>query len=98
MDSFPCAWSRRGASDMARIRSRIHSGRAVPRQTREGSMTARRRRLRAERELAALARLTSPSVVKSEGCGWEPPRASVSALSAEARFAADIDGGMAAVR
>lgn len=46
----------------------------------------------------ALARLTSPSVVKSEGCGWEPPRASVSALSAEVRFAADIDGGMAAVR
>ena len=74
MDSFPCAWSRRGASDMARIRSRTHSGRAIPRQTREGSMTAKRRRRRAERELAALARLAPSSVVKSEGRGWEPPR------------------------
>lgn len=98
MDSFPCAWSRRGASDMARIRSRTHSGRQVPRLTREASMTARARRRRAERELAALARLGGAgNVVKSEGRGWEPPRASVSSLCAEARYAADVDGGMVAV-
>ena len=96
MDSFPCAWSRRGASDMARIRSRTHSGRAIPRQTREGSMTAKRRRRRAERELAALARLAPSSVVKSEGRGWEPPRASVSAFAPEVVFAANLDGGMVA--
>lgn len=98
MDSFPCAWSRRGASDMARIRSRTHSGRKVPEIGRQASMSAGRRRARAARELAALERLapTGP-VVKSEGGGWEPPRASVSALGEAVRFAADIDGGMVAV-
>ena len=97
MDSFPCAWSVRGASDMARLRSRAFSGRAVPRATREASGTARWRRARAERELAALARLSPSNVVKSEGRGWEPPRASVAALGSDARFAACIDGGMAGV-
>ena len=97
MDSFPCAWSVRGASDMARLRSRAFSGRAVPRATREASGTARWRRARAERELAALARLSPSNVVKSEGRGREPPRASVAALGSDARFAACIDGGMAGV-
>lgn len=98
MDSFPCAWSRRGASDMARIRSRTHSGRQVPRMGRQASMSAARRRARAARELAALERLAPAGpVVKSEGSGWEPPHASVSALGEAVRFAADVDGGMVAV-
>ena len=41
MDSVPCAWSRNGASAMARIRSRRHSDRALPRPTREGSLTSK---------------------------------------------------------
>ena len=98
MDSFPCAWSRRGASDMARIRSRTHSGRSVPKMGREASMSASRRRARAARELAALERLApSGRVVKSEGAGWEPPRASVSGAGEAVRLAAGLDGGMAAV-
>lgn len=98
MDSFPCAWSRRGASDMARILSRTRSGRPLPRRTREGSATALRRRRRAERELAALSRPGgASSVVKSEGSGWEPPSASVAACGEGVRFSADLDGGMVAV-
>lgn len=100
MDSFPCAWSARGASDMARIRSRSRSGRAIPRMTRERSATPRRRARRERRELESLARggLSARAVVESCGRGWEPPhRASVSGLSAEVRFAAGVDKGMVAI-
>lgn len=41
MDAFPCAWSIRGASDMARIISRRESKRPVPRITREKTMSAK---------------------------------------------------------
>lgn len=44
MAAAPCAWPRRGASDMARLRSRSRSGRAVPPRTRTGSATPLRRR------------------------------------------------------
>ena len=77
--------------------SRAFSGRAVPRATREASRSARWRGARAGRELAALARLSPSNVVKSEGRGWEPPRASVAALGSDVRFAACMDGGMAGV-
>ena len=73
--SFPCAWSRRGAPDMAGIRSRLHSGRALPRPTREGSATAARRRRRAELELAALSRPRRGLLggkVRGEGLGAAP--------------------------
>lgn len=100
MDSFPCAWSVRGASDMARIRSRSRSGRAIPRMTREASATPRRRAYREARELKSFERrgCTASQVVQSVGKGWEPPRASVAGLSAEVRFAAGIDKGMVAIR
>lgn len=58
MGSFPCAWSVRGASDMARIRSRSRSGRAIPRMTREASATPRRRAYREARELKSLLVVT----------------------------------------
>lgn len=98
MDSFPCAWSPRGASDMARIRSRSRSGRAVPRMTREASATSRRRARREAREIEILERrgLAASQVVQS-GRGWEPPHASVAGLSAEVRFAAGVDKGMVAI-
>lgn len=99
MDSFPCAWSPRGASDMARIRSRVHSGREVPRMTREKSASPRRRARRERRELEFLAHSgqTASQVVQSVGKGWEPPQASVAGLSAEVRFAAGVDKGMVAI-
>ena len=100
MDSFPCAWSVRGASDMARLRSRLHSGVAVPRMTRERSETRRRRAARERRELRALESqgLPAAKVVQSVGEGWEPPhRASVAGLSAEVRYAAGVDKGMVAL-
>ncbi len=75
MDSFPCAWSVRGASDMARLISRRESGRGVPRMTRERSMGAARRERRERRELAHLERrgLPASKVVKSVGSGYLPP-------------------------
>ncbi len=100
MDSFPCAWSREGASAMARVRSRLHSGREVPRMTRAGSETPRRRARRERRELERLGStgLSASAVVECASRGYEPPhRASVAGLSAEVRFADGVDRGMVAV-
>lgn len=98
MDSFPCAWSVRGASDMARLRCRSVSGRKIPRMTREKSMSARKRAARARRELAPYAGGCG-RVPESAGRGYGAPhRASVSNLSAEVCYAANVDGGMVAVR
>ena len=52
MDSFPCAWSAQGASNMARLRGRSVSCRTIPRQTRDMSLSAKRRRRRNEKEYA----------------------------------------------
>lgn len=96
MASVPCAWSRRGASDMARVRSRVRSRRAVPARTRAGSATPLRRRRDAARELAALSGgPTAGSVPSRVGRGYEPPAASVAGMSAEVRYAAAVDSGMA---
>ena len=46
MDSAPCGWSIVGADAMARIRSRMASGRGLPRLTRELSATPRPGRLK----------------------------------------------------
>ena len=100
MDSFPCAWSREGASAMARVRSRLHSGREVPRMTRAGSETPRRRARRERCELDWLGSrgLSASAMVECAPRGYEPPhRASVASLSAEVRYAAGVDGGMVAV-
>lgn len=74
MDSFPCAWSVRGASDMARIISRRESGAQVPRCTREGSKGERRRGRREGKELSFYEKQGgSGKVVKSIGSGYFPP-------------------------
>lgn len=99
MDSFPCAWSVRGASDMARLRSRSVSGRAIPRMTRERSLSPRRRAARERRELAALGRGSAANVPASSGSGYEPPhRASLVGAKANVRYTAGIDEGMVAIR
>lgn len=98
MDSFPCAWSVRGASDMARLRCRSVSGRPIPRMTRERSMSEKRR---AARERRALAPYTGGSgrAPESAGHGYEVPhRASTANLSAEVCYAANVDGGMVAIK
>lgn len=97
MASVPCAWSRAGASHMARLRSRRGSGRPVPPRTRAGSATPLRRRRDEARETAALERsgLTATGCPPRVGSGYEPPRASVVACSAEVRYAAAVDSGMA---
>lgn len=95
MDSVPCAWSKQGASAMAHIRSRKYSGRELPRLTRENSLSAKRATRREKRMLEVLSRRGSGRVVQSEGLGYLPPhQASVSAMSAEMRYAAGIDSSM----
>ena len=74
MDSFPCAWSLRGASDMARIVSRRACGREVPRMTRERSMGARRAWLRESKELPFCERGGSAGTIpQTAGSGYLPP-------------------------
>ena len=98
MDSFPCAWSARGASDMARLRCRSVSGRPIPRMTREGSMSEKRRAARGLRELAPYMG-GSGRVPESAGHGYEAPhRASIADLSAEVCYAANVDGGMVVIK
>lgn len=74
MDSFPCAWSLQGASDMARIISRRESGVRIPRQTRDGSYGERRRKMRERKELSFYATQGSAArVLESVGSGYLPP-------------------------
>lgn len=75
MDAFPCAWSMRGASDMARIISRKATGREIPKMTRERSMGESRRRRRERKQLAYWQRrgMTAGNVVESVGSGYLPP-------------------------
>ena len=97
MASVPCAWSREGASHMARLRSRRASGRPVPRRTRAGSATPLRRRRDEARAIAPLERrgLTARGCPPRVGSGYEPPRASVARAASEVRYAAAVDSGMA---
>lgn len=53
MDSVPCGWSVAGADAMARVRSRLASKRALPKPTREQSVTPRRRKRTEFRTLSA---------------------------------------------
>ena len=95
MDSVPCAWSRPGASAMARLVSRRASGRDVPRLTRSRSLTPKRAKQRERRILAALDTGGAGKMVESVGSGYLPPhQASVAHMKAEVRYAAGIDSGM----
>ncbi len=74
MDSFPCAWSLQGATDMARIISRRESKREIPRMSRARSEGPRRKAQREKRELSFYERQGSyRSVVESSGSGYLPP-------------------------
>lgn len=95
MDSVPCAWSRSGASAMARVISRRHSHRDIPRMTRSRSLTPKRAKQRERRILAALNTGGAGKMVESVGSGYLPPhQASLAGMAAEVRYAAGIDSGM----
>ncbi len=75
MDAFPCAWSIRGASDMARIISRRESKRAIPKMTREKSMGLKRKQKRKAKELAYYERKAPKTgrILETVGKGYLPP-------------------------
>ena len=80
---------------MARIVSRMHSRREVPRMTRSRSLTPKRARRRERRILAALDTGSAGKMVESVGSGYLPPhQASLVGMSAEVRYAAGVDSGM----
>lgn len=94
MDSVPCAWSRPGASAMARIVSRRASKRELPRTTRSRSLTPKRAKRREMKILAALNSGGAGKMVESVGSGCLPPhQASLVGMSAEVRRAAGVDKG-----
>ncbi len=74
MDSYPCAWSLRGASDMARIISRRESGTAIPKMSRECSQGERHRKRREREEMSFYAKqgLSADKVLESDGLGYLP--------------------------
>lgn len=74
MDSFPCAWSLRGASDMARIISRRASSTSIPRMTRKRSEGLKRAQRRQEKELSYYGHKGKRArMVESVGQGYLPP-------------------------
>lgn len=88
MGSFPCAWSPAGADAMARLRSWLGSGFALPPRTRESEQPPRRRERR-ERKLARHLARQAGGRVKSEGKGWEYPlTASLGGFRADVRYEA----------
>lgn len=92
MDSFPCAWSIQGASNMSRLISRSHSGRKRPRVTRANSATARRCSMLEKREIAIYEQGCAGRMVESVGSGYEyPHKASVRSKQASVQYAAALD-------
>lgn len=88
MGSFPCAWSPAGADAMARLRSWLGSGFALPPRTRESEQSPRRRQRR-ERKLAGHLARRAGGRVESEGKGWEYPlAASLKGFRADVRYEA----------
>lgn len=88
MGSFPCAWSPEGADAMARLRSWLGSGFALPPRTRESEQSPRRRQRRGRKLARHLARQAGGRV-KSEGRGWEYPlAASLGGFRADVRYEA----------
>ncbi len=95
MDGVPCAWSRPGASAMARVVSRKHSHREIPRMTRSRSPAPKRAKQREARIIKALWPKGAGKMVESTGSGYLPPhQASLVGMAAEVRHAAGIDSGM----
>lgn len=88
LSSVPCAWTRRGADSVARIRSRQASGREVPRLSRADRVTPGARARRERRVDESLrARPGAAQVVPCEGRGWEyPVQASTTGDRADIQF------------
>ena len=98
MDSVPCGWSREGASAMARIRSRRASNIALPRRTRDQSITRKRRRAQEKRIETYLLHKVDTKVPTSVGSGYEyPHQANTDQLSAQIHYTAGVDTGMIAI-
>lgn len=92
MKSVPCGWSARGASDMARIRSRKYSGRAVPMPTRESSLSPERRKARQER-IDAFFAARRRELAETSGHGYDyPHKASTVGMRADIRHHACLTG------
>ena len=90
MGSFPCAWSREGADAVARLRSWAASGMALPRRTREGSLSASRADARGSR-VGSSPRMVAARAVKSEGSGWGYPlTATLRGAAPDVRFRAGV--------
>ncbi len=81
------AWSREGASDMARIRSTLASGEALPAPRRDVTFKAEDRKRR-EAILEKRRYAFSYEMVRSEGKGYEPPRGRLMPFSTRQPFRA----------
>lgn len=90
MASVPCAWSREGVNDMARIRSRKYSKREIVMPTRDSMLSAKRRRAR-ERRIERALEGTCRRPPETVGRGWEYPyRASTNGMRADIRYHAGL--------
>jgi hypothetical protein len=81
------AWSREGASDMARIRAALASGEALPVPVRESAFKGRDRRRR-DRILERMRHGSGFQMVLSDGEGYEPPAGHLLPLSTRQPFRA----------
>lgn len=92
MKSVPCGWSARGASDMARIRSRKYSGRAIPMPTRDSSLSPERRRAR-QRRVDSFFAARRRGLAETSGHGYDyPHKASTANMRADIRHHACLTG------
>ena len=90
MKSVPCAWSVRGASDMARLRSRKFSDREILFVSREESLSEAKKKLRQKR-IEAHFNKKYPHPVKYVGHGYEyPHKASTVNFRADIRYYAGL--------
>lgn len=89
MASVPCAWTREGANSMARIRSRMASGREVPRLDRAHRVTEAARSRRRRRVEAALegSGMRPSEVAGTAGRGYDYPlQSSTLGMRADIRY------------
>ena len=84
-------WSRKGASDMARVRSTIASGEELPMPKTE-IVFARQEQRRRDALRSARETKMSYTIVEADGKGYEPMRVSVSHLGHAIQYAANVDG------
>ncbi|MGV8082888.1 MAG: UPF0236 family transposase-like protein [Coriobacteriia bacterium] len=90
MKAWGGAWSREGASDMARIRATIHSGEKLPLALREQDFSERDRQRR-ERLRDKLLYEYKYDMVRSDGRGYEPPRGHLMPFSTRQTYLAMFD-------